>query len=671
MIPYSHQLIDKRDIEAVIKVLRSDWLTQGPKVKGFENAISEYVGSRYAVVFSSGTAALQAAYFAAGFKKGDEFIVPPLTFAATSNAGIWQGAKPVFADIKNNTGNIDPAEVEKKITKKTKAIVAVDYGGLPADLEELKKIAKKKKIILIEDAAHSFGASYKGKKIGGIADMTMFSFHPVKTITTGEGGAIVTSRRDFYEKLLLFRNHGITKERKKFLNKSSGDWYMEMQELGLNYRLTDIQAALGLSQLKKIDKFIRLRKKITERYQKELSGIPGIILPTEEKNKKSSWHLYPIRLGDELADKRDAIFKQLREAGIGVHVHYLPVYWHPYYRKLGYKKGLCPNAEAWHRSVISFPIYPSLKKTDQEKIIRVFKNILKRNGLINLIAPKNREKVLITGSRGLLGSYLLKYLNENGFQAVPFDADIRDKKALKKFSNLRFDWIIHTAAITDVDLCEKDKQLCYDVNVLGTGNIVSLARAMNARIIYISTTSVFPGLRGNYKESDIPHPNNFYNVSKLLGEKIVYGYERSLILRLNLIGVHILGSRGKNFFEWLIDSIRNNKDIRLFKDVLINPLSNITTAEIIRRLMFSKIDDKILHIGSSTIISKADIGKMVIKKIGNYKGRVKYVSINNVFKSASRPKKIFLNTDVIQKKYSIKMPTLESEIGKILENNYV
>jgi perosamine synthetase len=381
MIPYSRQTIEEDDIQAVIKVLKSDWLTQGPAVREFEKVLAQYVGSKYAVAFSSGTAALQAAYYAIGIKKGDEIITSPLTFAATANAALWQGGKPVFVDIKKD-GNIDPDLIEKKINKNTKAITAIDYAGMPADLDEIKKIAKKHKIIFIEDAAHSLGAEYKGKKVGSQADMTMFSFHPVKPITTGEGGVITTNSKEYFEKLILFRSHGITKNSSKFRHKSPGAWYHEMQILGQNYRLTDIQAALGISQLKKLSKFSKKRNQIVERYNKLLKNIPGLILPEIPKSsfKKSSWHLYPVRISTGNINKinRQEVFKKLQEAGIGVQVHYIPVYFHPYYEDLGYKKGLCPCAEEFYQTEISLPVFPTLSLKDQKYIVNTLISVLKK-----------------------------------------------------------------------------------------------------------------------------------------------------------------------------------------------------------------------------------------------------------------------------------------------------
>ncbi|KKT29402.1 UDP-4-amino-4,6-dideoxy-N-acetyl-beta-L-altrosamine transaminase [Candidatus Giovannonibacteria bacterium RIFCSPLOWO2_12_FULL_44_25] len=361
-IPYGHQSIDNADIEAVKSVLKSDWLTQGPKIGEFERALAHYCGAKFAAAFSSGTAALHAAYFVAGMRRGDEFITTPLTFAATSNAGLYLGARPVFADI-DEYGNLDPVEAEKKITRKTKLLAVVDYAGHPANLDKFKSLARKRKLVLIEDAAHSLGAKYKGKKIGSIADMTTFSFHPVKSITTGEGGAVATNSKIYYEKLKQFRHHGIG---------SRG-----MQMLGFNYRLTDIHAALGISQLKKLDKFISARKKIASRYGEAIRQNKNLLLPEEHVGVSSSWHLYPLRFAGKSANKRAEIVKKLRNAGIGAQIHYIPVYLHPYYQKLGYKKGLCPKAEAFYEAEISLPIFPSLKNTEQNFVIKTLIKILK------------------------------------------------------------------------------------------------------------------------------------------------------------------------------------------------------------------------------------------------------------------------------------------------------
>ena len=376
MIPYGHQSIDESDIKAVVDVLKTDWLSQGPKIGEFENVLEKYCGSKYAVIFSSGTAALHAAYFAAGLKSGDEFITTPLTFAATANAGLYLGAKPVFADI-GEDNNLDPKEAVKKITSKTKLVSVVDFAGLPAKLDELKKITREHNLVLVEDGCHALGASYKGKKIGSVADMTAFSFHPVKSITTGEGGAVLTDSKEYYEKMKVFRHHGIVRDSSKFKNQSPGDWYHEMQELGFNYRITDIQAALGISQLKRLDMFIKARKKIAGIYNKALKKFSDkITLPSDSKDFSSSWHIYVIRLRGGLIKKRSELFKRLREAGIGAQVHYIPVYLHPYYQSMGYKKGICPEAELYYESAISLPIFPDLSLKDQNFVIKNLAKLL-------------------------------------------------------------------------------------------------------------------------------------------------------------------------------------------------------------------------------------------------------------------------------------------------------
>lgn len=375
-IPYGRQYIDKTDIAEVIKVLRTNWITQGPKVGEFEDALKRYCGAKYAVAVSSGTAALHIACLAAGLNKDDEAITTPITFAATANSILYSGAKPVFADIDPQTANIDARKIIEKITKRTKAILPVHFAGLPCDMGRICGIAKKGKFVIIEDACHALGAQYKYKgkwfKVGNCrhSDMTVFSFHPVKTITTGEGGAVLTNSKALYNKLLLLRNHGITKDSDKFVNKRFSDlaWYHEMQCLGFNYRITDIQCALGIGQLKKIGIFLKRRKEIAKIYSKKLAGFNEIILPIEKPYAKSSWHLYYIRI--KKASRRKAVFEKLRKAGIGVQVHYIPVYLHPFYQKMGYGKSLCQNAEDFYQQEISIPIYPTMKNHEIEYVVK-------------------------------------------------------------------------------------------------------------------------------------------------------------------------------------------------------------------------------------------------------------------------------------------------------------
>ncbi|MEK9197499.1 MULTISPECIES: UDP-4-amino-4,6-dideoxy-N-acetyl-beta-L-altrosamine transaminase [Bacillales] len=369
-ISYGRQSIDEDDINAVIDTLRSSFLTQGPKIEEFERAVAEYVGVKYAVSFSNGTAALHGACYAAGIGEGDEVITTPITFAASANCVRYVGGTVVFADIDSKTYNIDPIDIEKKITAKTKAIIPVDFTGQPADIDAINHIAKKHNLIVIEDGAHSLGANYKGSKVGARADMTMFSFHPVKPITTGEGGIIVTSNETYYKKLIKFRSHGI--ERTTY-GDSQGGWYYEMTDLGYNYRMTDIQAALGLSQIKKLNSLLDRRREIASIYTEALKKIPGIIIPEQLPDTESGWHLYMIQLKDA---NRKLVFEKMRDANIGVHVHYIPVYWHPYYQNLGYKRGICPVAEEWYERALTLPIHPSLTNDQIAYIIDTLKNLI-------------------------------------------------------------------------------------------------------------------------------------------------------------------------------------------------------------------------------------------------------------------------------------------------------
>ncbi len=381
ILPYSRQCIEQDDIQAVTEVLKSDFLTQGPKIVEFEKALAEYCGTKYAVAFSSGTAALHGAYFAAGLNSGDEVITSPITFLATANAALYLGAKVVFVDVEPDTGNINANLIEKAITQKTKLLIPVHYSGLPADMDKISRIAKKHNLILIEDACHALGAKYKGQAIGNcrFSDMAVFSFHPVKSITTGEGGAVTTNSEEYYNKLVMFRHHGVTKD-EKFMTKAAkqaGAWYYEMHYLGFNYRITDIQAALGISQLKKIDRFINRCKEIALQYAKVFSGSSYFDVPVGKNYTDSAWHLYPIRLKDKYVQRKVEIFSKLRQKGLWVQVHYIPVYLQPFYQKSGFRKGLCLVAEDFYSRQISIPIYPMMSDKDAQNVIALLNEVLK------------------------------------------------------------------------------------------------------------------------------------------------------------------------------------------------------------------------------------------------------------------------------------------------------
>lgn len=362
-IPYGRQTIDEEDIQAVVDVLRSDYLTTGPAIHEFEQKAADYMGVKYAVAIANGTAALHAACFAAGIQEGDEVITTPITFAASANCVLYCGGKPVFADIKKDTYNIDPEDIRKKITDKTKAVIAVHFTGQPCEMDEIHQIAKEHRLLVIEDAAHALGADYKGRKIGSVSDMTTFSFHPVKHITTGEGGMITTDDEELYKKLILFRSHGITRD-ESMLQSNEGPWYYEQLALGYNYRITDIQCALGISQLNKLEAFVARRRELVNRYQQAFKDVTEIVTPVEKEGCHSSWHLYVIQVKN-----RGKVFEELREAQIGVNVHYIPVYHHPYYRTHGYADVMCPNAEALYEGLISLPLYPGLTDEQQDYVI--------------------------------------------------------------------------------------------------------------------------------------------------------------------------------------------------------------------------------------------------------------------------------------------------------------
>ncbi len=382
-IPYGRQHIDPDDIRAVIKVLKSDFITQGPAVSAFEKKITSCCGVKYAVAVSSGTAALHLACLAIGLSKGDEVVTTPITFLATANSILYSAAKPVFADIDYETVNIDPAEIKKAITSKTKAVLPVHFAGLPCDMPKIHKIAKTNGLKIIEDACHALGAEYKhnGKwiKVGSCkhSDMTVFSFHPVKHITTGEGGAIVTNNREYYERLVGLRSHGVVKPYKKC--KKIGPWYYEMRSLGFNYRMTDIQAALGVSQMNKLKGFIKRRKEIAEQYKKSFSGIKGISFQEEPSWAKSSYHLFVLNIDfKKMGISRKSLMNKLSGKGVGTQVHYIPVYKQPYYKSSLSENPLLDNAELYYQKALSIPIFPAMKHSEVSKVAEEIKKITGR-----------------------------------------------------------------------------------------------------------------------------------------------------------------------------------------------------------------------------------------------------------------------------------------------------
>ncbi len=376
MIPYGRQTVDEEDIQAVLEVLRSDWLTTGPKVPEFEEALARYVGTKYAVAVSSGTAALHCAMYALGIGPGHEVIVPTMTFAASANCIVYQGGTPVFADVAPDTLLIDPKDVERKITPQTRAIIAVDYTGQPCDYNALREIADRHHLALVADACHSLGATYQGRSVGSLADLSVFSFHPVKHITTGEGGMITTDNKEYSERMRIFRNHGITYDHRE--RQSQQLWFYEMVDLGYNYRITDFQCALGLSQLRKLPAWLARRQEIARRYDEVFTEIKGVKPLAVEADVRHAYHLYVVRINqDEKGLGREEFYQTLRSHDIGVNVHYVPVHMHPFYQnRFGTGRGLCPVAESAYEQILSLPIYPAMTDKDIKIVISTIQNIL-------------------------------------------------------------------------------------------------------------------------------------------------------------------------------------------------------------------------------------------------------------------------------------------------------
>ena len=375
LLPYGRQTIDADDISRVVDVLRSDWLTTGPAVEQFEQAFADAVGAKEAVAVSSGTAALHAAVFAAGIGPGDEVITTPITFAATANVVAYQRGTVVFADVQRDTLNIDPKEVRNRVTSRTKAIIAVDLTGLPADLDDLRDVANSHRLALIEDAAHALGATYHARLVGSIADLTTFSFHPVKHVTCGEGGMVTTNDPVLAATLRRFRNHGITTDHRQ--REVLGSWFYEMVELGFNYRLTDLQCALAESQLKKAERWLARRREIVATYNGAFGRRPEVECPVVRDDRESAWHLYVLRLNlNRLRVGRDEVFRALRAENIGVNVHYIPVPWHPSYARQGYVRGTWPVAEAEYERLISLPLWAGMTDDDAMDTVRAVDKVL-------------------------------------------------------------------------------------------------------------------------------------------------------------------------------------------------------------------------------------------------------------------------------------------------------
>lgn len=373
MLPYGRQSIADADVEAVSEVLRGDWLTTGPAVAMFERELAAWTGGAPCVSVTSGTAALHVAYVAAGVGEGDEVVTTPLTFVATASTAALLGAKVVFADVEPDTGNLDPAAAAAAVTGRTRAITAVDYAGHPAEYDRLRQVADGCGATLVGDAAHSIGAAYRGRAVGSVCDLTTFSFFPTKTVTTAEGGAVAAGDAELFRRAAMFRNHGLVRDPALQRDPEVGGWHQEVHTFGLNYRLPDVLCALGISQLRRLAAFRARRAELVARYNKLLRAVPGLGLPARRDHVEPSWHLYPVRVRD---GRRREVYDRMRAAGIGVQVNYIPAYWHPVFEDLGYRRGLCPEAEAYYGEQLSLPLFPGLSDGDQDRVVECLAGIL-------------------------------------------------------------------------------------------------------------------------------------------------------------------------------------------------------------------------------------------------------------------------------------------------------
>ncbi|MEV4011253.1 aminotransferase class V-fold PLP-dependent enzyme [Nonomuraea angiospora] len=374
MLPYGRQSITESDVEAVAEVLRGDWLTTGPAVGRFEAELARWTGGVPCVSVTSGTAALHVAYVAAEVRAGDEVVTSPLTFVATAAAAALLGARVVFADVQPDTGNLDPDAVAALLTPRTRVVTAVDYAGHPADYDELRAVADQAGAVLMADSAHSIGAAYKDRPVGALADLTTFSFFPTKTVTTAEGGAVAAADPERFRRAARFRNHGLVREPADQREPDVGGWHQEVHEFGLNYRLPDVLCALGVSQLRRLERFRERRSELVARYDVLLRDVPGLTLPARRAYVRPSWHLYPVRVRD---GRRREVYDRMRAAGIGVQVNYLPVYWHPVFEDLGYRRGLCPRAEAYYAEELSLPLFPDLTDAQQDRVVETLAAVLR------------------------------------------------------------------------------------------------------------------------------------------------------------------------------------------------------------------------------------------------------------------------------------------------------
>lgn len=584
---YGKQFINKDDINEVIKCLKSRNLTQGPRVTKFEKRVAKYVGSKYAVAVSNCTAGLHISLLAAGFKKGDKLLTSVISFVSSANASQYIGGKVDFIDIDLNSISMNLNELKNKIDKTVKVIMPVHMAGAAYNEKEVFKIAKKNKIKVIEDCAHGLGGSYQdGSKIGSCkySDMSIFSFHPVKSITTGEGGMITTNNKKLYEKLLKLRSHGINKNnifninnRKAYTGNKKNLWYYEMNELGFNYRLTDIQSALGISQLKKLNSFITRRREISKYYDRVFSKIYGVNLPQLLMRNKSASHLYILRIDfKKYSTSRQELFNYLKKQNVICQVHYIPIVMHPYYIAKGFNIKNYPNAKKYYEECISIPCFYSLKKNEQKRVEILIKNFLFK---------KNKIKVLLFGGSGLLGGNILKYqpsrykilsyinntkINSNLSENVQFKLNRENLVKFIKKNNISI--IINAAGYVSLEKCEQNKKIALKANSKIVDIISKSIKGLDVKFIHMSTDHIFRKKDEKINENKKFLFKNFYSKTKFLAESYVLkSKSNTLIIRANFFGK---GKKNRNSYsDFIIKNLKKKFYFPIWKNIYFSPVN--------------------------------------------------------------------------------------------------
>ena len=623
-INYSKQYLDSDDINTVAKSLKNQFLTQGPNIAEFEEKVAKYVGSKYAVAVSSCTAGLHIALKAIDFKEKDKILTSTVSFVSTSNVAYFMGGSALFLDIDKNLG-ISISDLKNKINNKIKAIIPVHMAGCAFNMREIRNISKKYKIPIIEDCAHALGGKYPDKTMIGsckYSDMSVFSFHPVKTITTGEGGIITTNNKKLYYRLLRLRSHGINKLNDKFknkklafTNKKRNFWYYEMTELGYHYRITDFQCALGISQLKKIKKFINYKYEICKKYDEAFKNLEGVELPQQGFRKYSSNHLYILRINfKKLGITKNELFNYLRSKKIICQVHYIPIVLHPFYQDKGFEINDYLEAKKYYEECISIPCYYNLSQKEQNFVISNIKYF---------IYKKYKRNILLLGSTGLLGSSIISKNKNFNFYAHINKNKLRYSKVKKVYfkinqNNLnkfilkkKIDVIINCAGLTSIEECEKNKDLALNSNTNLVHDVISSIGNKSVKIVQISSDHLFAQSKNKITEKTEVKPQNYYALTKAKAEKLLIDSKINyLILRTNFFGI---GKNGRSSYtDYITNFIKSNKKINIWNNIYFSPLNIKFLKSIILSLIMNNCQG-IYNLSSNEKISKYNFAKKIAK----------------------------------------------------------